>query len=491
MKVTVTEISPLKRSMEVIVDADTVEQAYAKAFKDALKQLALPGFRRGKVPAYMGRKYIPNSMLKRDVLEVVVPQAFREALEQEKIESVSQPDLRKWSVERGEELTFTAELEVIPTIDIKNYDGVEVTQERYTPTESDVDEAIERTRNGRAVLKNVEDRGLQANDIAFVDYESFEDGKPVKDGKAENFPMELVPANYIPGFLENIYGMKPGESREFDAEFPEEHKSVLAGHKIHFAFHLKEIKERVLPEVNEEFVKAVSNFETVEELRKNIMELMTNRAQREADQGIAEKVYFAIAPQVTPDLVPEGLVEFHAREFNGRVVSSLKAQNRTLDQMLREQGLNKEGWENHCKLMGKGEARLEIIVKNLARILNITVDDEEIDSIIDQEAARAHQTTASLRRQMERAGVIESLRYSVLRDKVTQHLVDNAKVNYVAPKTPEERAAELAAQKQKAENAETSEAEGENASGASVENAEVKETPAAEEPVVEKNDAEA
>ncbi|MGM9998338.1 MAG: trigger factor [Candidatus Bruticola sp.] len=460
MKVTLSELSPIKRSMEVVVDADTVEQAYAKAFKEALKMLSLPGFRRGKVPAYMGRKYIPNQMLKRDVLETIIPRSFSEAAEQEKVEVVSQPEFTKVSGERGEELTFTAEFEVIPTIELKDYEGVEVEQERYEPTEEDIDSTIERTRAGHAVLQNVEDRGLKAEDIAYVDYESFEDGKPVKDGEAKDFPMELSPDRYIPGFLENLYGMKPGETREFDAEFPADHKSPIAGHKIHFVFHLKEIKERVLPEVNAEFIKEISNsqFDNIEDLRKNIADLMKERIQAEANQGIAEKVYYAIAGQVPTELVPRNLSAYHARVFNNRVINNLAADGRKLEQMLEEQGRSIEDWQKHINLMGFGEARLEILVKNLARLLGTEVSEEEVNTVIDEEAKRARQTASSLKRRMEQAGTLGMLRYSILRDKVTQHLVDTAKVTYVAPKTPEERAAEAAAKKA-AEEAAKEEAE--------------------------------
>lgn len=451
MKVTLTELSPIKRQMVVSVDAETVEQAYAKAFKEALKMLSLPGFRRGKVPAYMGRKYIPNSMLKRDVLEMTVPSSFTQAARQENLEVVSSPNFSKIEGDRGQELTYTAEFEVLPTVDLKDYEGVKVEQERYQPTEEDVNTAIERTRAGRATLGDVTDRGLQADDIAFVDYKSYEEGSPIEGGQAENFPMELSPASYVPGFLENLYGMKPGETREFDIEFPADHKSPLAGHKVHFVFTLHSIKERVLPELNEEFVKAVSQFNTVEELRQNIMQLMEDRAKREAEQGIAEKVYFAIAPQVSPEIVPASLVAYHARAFNDRVLNNLKAQRQTLEDMLKAQNRTAEDWNKHVGLMGFGEARLEILVKNLARLLDMKVDEEDINKVIDEEAAHTNLTAASLRRKLEKNGMISVLRYSLLRDKVTQYLVDHADVTFVAPKTPEERAAEEAAKAAEAE----------------------------------------
>ncbi|MBQ7502887.1 trigger factor [bacterium] len=444
MKVSLTEVSPIKRRIEVTVDSETVEQAYAKAFKDALKMLAIPGFRRGKVPAYIGRKHIANSMLNREVIENLVPASLREAVEQEKIDIVSQPDISKISVQRGKELTYTAEFEVIPVIELKDYEGIPIEQERYEPTEKDVDEAIERARNGRAVLEDVNDRGLQAEDIAIVDYESFENGKAVKNGNAKDFPMELRPAGYVPGFLENLYGLKAGEEKEFDVEFPADYKSELAGRTIHFHFSVKSVKERRLPELDENFVKAVSDVNTVEELKARIMESMKQQSQNEAEQHIAEKIYFKIASQVPTDMIPKALCQYHAAVFNERVVGNLRAQNKRLADMLKEQNRTEEDWIKHVNLMGYGEARLEILVKNLARQLNISVSDEDVNKLIDEEARRTRQTAASIRKQMERGGVIKQLQYSLLRDEITQHLVNSAAVTYIKPKTAEERAAEAA-----------------------------------------------
>lgn len=461
MKVSLTEVSPIKRRIEVTVDTETVEQAYAKAFKEALKMLAIPGFRRGKVPAYIGRKHIANSMLNRDVVDSLLPASLREAVEQEKLDIVSQPEISKISVQRGKELTYTAEFEIIPVIDIKDFKGIAVEQERYEPTEEDVTAAIERARQGRAVLVDA-DRGLQQNDIAIVDYKSFENGKPVKNGHAENFPMELVPAGYVPGFLENLYGLKVGDEKEFDVEFPAENKSDVAGKKIHFHFTIKQVKERRLPELNEEFVKAVSDVATVEELRAQVMETMKKQAQNEAEQHIAEKIYFKIASQVPTDMIPRALCQYHSALFHERVLGNLRAQNKRLEDMLNEQKQTIDDWNKHVSLMGYGEARLEILVKNLARQLDITIDDEDVNKIIDEEARRTRQTAASIRKSMERSGVIKQLQYSLMRDEVTQRLVDSAAVTYVKPKTAEEKAAEAAeAAAKAAEEAKAEEAKAE------------------------------
>lgn len=445
MKVSVTELSVIQRSMEVTVDSETVDKSYDKAFKKALKMLALPGFRRGKVPAYMGRKYISNELLKRDVLEEIIPDAFDAALKQEKLELASAPEYTDIKGERGEELVFTAKFEVLPVIDIKDYEGVKVTVGRYTPTDEDVTKTVDRIVEAHTTLEDVTDRALQADDVAYVDYVGTEDGKPVEGGEAKDFPMNMKPDSYFPGFLDNLFGMKIGETREFDATYPAEHKSPLAGRTIHFNFKLNAIKQPVRPELTADFLKMAAgpDITSVEQLRERILNGMNERINADAEQHVAEKVYFAIASQIGMDVIPKRLIAKHAYLFNNRVMENLKAEGGNFDDMLKAQGITREDWAKHVELMGLGEARLEIIVKNLARQLEMSIDDEELNTVIDEEAAKVHQTSASLRDRMEKNGYLELMRYALLRDKVTQHLVDKADVTY---KSPEEVAAEEAAE---------------------------------------------
>ena len=434
MKVSVTEKSPIVREMEVVVDSERVENAYGKAFKEALKHLALPGFRRGKVPAYMGRKHITNGMLSRQVAEEIIPVACEEALEQENIRPVSRPNYSVKEIERGKDLVFTAEFEVIPSVEMKDYKGLEITQERYEVKEEDIDKSLERTRAGRATLEDVEDRGLQENDIAFVTFSTTENGVEVPNGKGDNFPMELKTTNLTPEFLENLYGMKKGEDREFDCDFPDSYASELAGKHLHFKFHLNDIKVRQLPEINDEFAKQVSEYKTLAELREHIMEMMKNRVQAQAEQGVAEKIYMKIGDQVSNEMLPHGLVRYHARVFHNNVLRSLSMQNMTLSDMLKHQGKTETDWNNHAVAMGVGEARLEIIVRAIAAQENIAVTDEEVEEVIDNEAKAMGQSSSYVYKNMEKSGTLDILRYSILRDKVTSFLVNSANVTYELPK---------------------------------------------------------
>ena len=434
MQVNITETSPILRVFEITVEADRVDKAFNKAFKEALRHLALPGFRRGKVPAYMGRKHIPNQVLNGQVLEEIVPEAYQEALEQENIRPVSRPDYEVVKIERGEDLVFKATCEVIPAVDIKDYKEIEITQPRPEITDKDIDEAVESIRAGRAELVDMtEDRGLQEGDIAFVDFESFEDGKPVEQGSAKNFPMEMDPKRFVPGFLDNLYVKKNGEEAHFEVDFPEDYAKNLAGKHIHFDFKIHNIKVRQLPEANDEFAKLVSEFETMDELKANIRKHLEERVQEAADQATAEKIYVKISDQVAPELVPGGLVSMHASVYATNLRNELNMRRIKIEQWLKDNNLNAEEWQRRLVTIGFGEARMEIIVRAIADKEKIDVSDDDMEEVVAQEAKRMRQSQAYVWNHMEKSGTLELLRYSILRDKVTKMLVESAKITYCAP----------------------------------------------------------
>ncbi|MBQ7568366.1 trigger factor [bacterium] len=461
MQVKITEESPILRAFEITVDADRVEKAYSKAFKEALHHLALPGFRRGKVPAYLGRKHISNQMLNAQVSEDIVPEAYLEALEQENIRPVSPPKYELIKIERGENLVFKVTFEVIPALEIKDYKGIELTQARQEISDEDVEAVIDNLRNERSVLVDGEkDRALQEGDMAFVDFESFEDGKPMEQGSGKNYPMDMNPKRFVPGFLDNLLGKKVGDEAHFDVDFPEDYAPALAGKHVHFDFKIVGLKVRQIPEFNDEFVKQVSDAANVEEFRNRVKENMKARAQSIADQSIAEKIYVKISEQVPGEMVPGGLVRLHASVYANNIRNEVMARRQRVEDWLKENNLTAEDWQRRLAAIGFGEARMEIIVRLIADLENIDVSDEDVEEVVAEEAKRIRQSQAYVWNHMEKSGTLELLRYSILRDKVTRMLVDSAKVTYCAPgEEPAEEAAEAAEEKAEGEKAEAETAE--------------------------------
>ncbi len=435
MQVTVTEKSPIERILEVTIAKDRVEQAYEAAFRGATRHLSLPGFRKGRVPAAMARRHITDDSLAGTVLEDLLPSAFTEALDQVNLKPLSEPQWDIVEKSRGQDMVFKATFEVLPTVEIKDYKGLEITQERPEIGEAEVEKVVDRMRQGQAELLPVEeDRGLQEGDIALVDFHSSENGQPLPRGNAENFPMELVPTNFVAGFLENLFGMKPGEERDFAVDFPADYASNdLAGKHVDFHFRLREIKIRRIPELDDAFAQAVSDCQTMEALRAQILERMTGQVQHEAEHGVADQAFQRLSEQIPPELVPPSLVVRHARQFSANVAQDLGRRNQTLQGMLKQQGRSEEDWTRQAMGIGFGEAVMEILIDALARQEGIEATEDDMDPHVEQEAARTRQSEAAVRRRMEEEGTLDLLKSHIVRHKVMHAVVDAAKVIYVPP----------------------------------------------------------
>ncbi len=435
MKVNVTEKSPIERVLEVSVPQEEVGGAYEAAFRSALHRLSLPGFRKGKVPVAMGRRHIKDESLTGQVLEDLLPSAFNQALEETDLHPLSEP---RWEIlenSRDKGLVFKATFEVLPHVEIQDYKGLEITQERPEIGDEQVEAVLERMRQGQSELLTLEeDRGLQEGDVALVDFHSSENGEPLPRGNAENYPMELIPGSYVQGFLENLYGMKPDEERDFEVDFPADYPSELAGKHVAFHFHLKEIKVRRLPEMDDAFAQAVSDKSTLEELRAEIRERMTSQVQHEAEHGVANQVFQKLLEQIQPEVVPPSLVLNHARQYTSSVIRDLDRRGQTLAGMLQQQGRSEEDWSKHAMGIGFGEACMEILIDALARQEGIQATEEDLDPHIEQEAARTHQSETAVRNRMRKEGTLDLLKSHIVRHKVMHAVVDAAKVEYVLPR---------------------------------------------------------
>jgi trigger factor len=434
MKVNVTEKSPIERVLEVSVPQEQVEKAYEAAFRSALRHLSLPGFRKGKVPVAMGRRHITDASLTGQVLEDLLPSAFSQALEETGIRPLSEPHWDIIEKARDKDLVFHATFEVLPHVEIQDYKGLEITQERPEIGEEQVASVLERMRQGQSELLTLEEeRGLQEGDVALVDFHSSENGEPLPRGNAENYPMELIPGSYVQGFLENLYGMKPGEERDFEIDFPADYPSELAGKHVAFHFNLKEIKVRRLPEMDDAFAQTVSDKSTIEELRAEILERMSSQVQHEAEHGVANQVFQKLLEQIQPEVVPPSLVLSHARQYSASVARDLERRGQTLSEMLRQQGRSEEDWSKHAMGIGFGEACMEILIDSLARQEGIQATEEDLDPHIEQEATRTRQSEAAVRRRMREEGTLELLKSHIVRHKVMHAVVDATKVDYVVP----------------------------------------------------------
>ena len=440
MKVTVTEQSASERTLEVVVDANQVESAFQKAFKKNLKQFALPGFRKGKVPQSMAERYITDGALVRDVVNEIVPRAFDQAIKEQKLEPISQPDWDLIQNERGKDLVFKASFIVTPLLTIEGYDGMKVEQEKEEITDEHIQETLDRMREQHAEFVTLEeDRGIEEGDHVTVDYASFQNGEEIENGSVSNYLMEMKPENYIEGFVSNLVGAKAGEEREFEIAFPAEYNNAeLAGEKITFKFKIHDIKVKQMPELDDEFAKSHSEHESIDALKAAIKERLDEGVKGQADGQAVTTLVKDLLEQVSEEIIPAQLRQHHAQKaIRGRMYE-LAQRGLSLEQLLQARGMTQDAWIQEMMGAGVFEARLEVLYKSIAQAENITVDDKEVDEVIKAEAKNRKTKPNQLRRQMEKNGTIEMLQYNLLVEKLHKLLLDKAKIEYIAPGSKKE-----------------------------------------------------
>lgn len=451
MKVTVTEQSASERTIEVVVDAKKVESAFEKAFKQNLKQFALPGFRKGKVPKAMAERYITDGALVRDVVNDLVPRAFQDAIKEEKLEPISEPDWDLVQNERGKDLVFKASFTIAPLLKIKGYDGLEIEQEKEEITDEHVQDTLDRMAEQHAEFVALEeDRGIKVGDFATVDYASFQNGEEIENGSVTNYLMEMKPENYIDGFVSNLEGAKAGDERSFEINFPEDYNNEdLAGETVSFKFKVHDIKVKRIPETDDEFAKSHSEHDSIDALRKAIRERLEEGVKKQADGEAVSAIVKNLLEQVSEDIIPPQLRQHHAQKTIRMRMYELAQRGLSLEQLLQARGMTQDAWIQEMMGAGLFEARLEVLYKSIALAEDVTVDDKDVETVIKTEAKSAKMKPKQLRKQMEKNGALSMLEYNLLMEKLHSLLLEKADVKYVAPGSKEKEESKKGSSKKK------------------------------------------
>ena len=257
--------------LEITIEAEKFENAIKKVYFQSAKYFNIPGFRKGKAPQHIVERYYGKEIFYEDAFNEVVPAEYEKALEENKIEAVSRPKIDVVKMEKGQDLVFTAIVATKPEVELGKYKGIEIEKIEYTVEDEAVENEIKTMQEKNARLVTIEDRAVEQGDITIIDFEGFVDGVAFEGGKAENHELEIGSGSFIPGFEDQIVGMKIDEEKDINVTFPKEYFSKdLAGKEAVFNVTLHEIKMKELPKIDDEFAKDVSEFDTIKELRADI-----------------------------------------------------------------------------------------------------------------------------------------------------------------------------------------------------------------------------
>ena len=328
--------------LELTVESSRFDEAIKKVYFKSAKYFNIPGFRKGKAPMKIVEKYYGEEIFFEDAFNDIAPEVLEEAVKENNIEVVSRPDIDVKQIGKGQDLIFTAVFQTKPEVKLGKYKGIEIKKIEYNVTDEDINHELSHMQEHNARMISIEDRPVEKGDIAVIDFEGFVDGVAFEGGKAENHELEIGSNTFIPGFEDQIIGMKIDEEKDIKVKFPDEYFSKdLAGKDATFKVKVNEIKKKELPKLDDEFAKDVSEFDTLEELKKSIKDRMEKDNKQKEKYETEDAVIKAVCENVKVD-IPSGMIETETENMLKDVESRLSYQGLKLDQYLQMLGKTRE-----------------------------------------------------------------------------------------------------------------------------------------------------
>lgn len=425
MKAVVEDISTVKKKLNIEIAAEAVDREFGKAIADVAKKAKIPGFRPGKAPKNIVERHYGEEV-RDEVTHRLVTESYLRALQEHNLSPVELPMIDNVSVlAKGSPLTFTATVEVRPNIELGTYDGIEVKEESVAVSEGEVNETLERLRTMYAQLEVVEGRALEKSDTAIIDFEGTREDKPIEGARATDYLLELGSGSLIPGFEEQLTGMNKGETRKIKVTFPGDYTNQeLAGKDAVFTVTLKEIKKKVMPELNDEFAKDIGNNASVAELTEGIKKDIEIRKKREQESAQREALLSKVVDAHSFD-VPPGMVE---RELQSMArTQATRMVRRGMD--VKDFDFPKFSAENRplAEKRVKGILLLDVIGEKE----KIDVTDQEVNAAVAVMARSSGQSVDEVKKYYDsQEGGLDNLRASLTREKTLTLLLSRAKKSY-------------------------------------------------------------
>ena len=421
--------------LEFTIEAKVFDEGMKTVYKKNAKYFTIPGFRKGKVPMNMVERYYGAQIFYEDTFNEIVPDIYNEAIKEEKIDVVSQPVIDVTQMEKGKDLIFTAIVQTKPEVKLGKYKGVSLEKTKYEVTDKDVEEELKIMADRNSRMVTVENRAAKLDDTVVIDFVGSVDGKEFEGGKAENHELKLGSNTFIPGFEDQVVGMKTDEVKDINVTFPEEYFSKdLAGKDAVFKVTVHEIKEKELPKIDDEFAKDVSEFDTLKELKADIKSKKEKQNEDRSKSELQEAAVRAVA-EVSEVDIPSGMIE---SEIDGMVQdmdNRLAYQGMRFEQYLQMIGKSIEDYRKESEEPAKESVKLRLVLEAVSKDAKVKVESKEIEEKIKELASAYGRKEDELMANEELKTNIEA---SIKSEKAIDLIIENAKVKEVAPKVEKE-----------------------------------------------------
>jgi trigger factor len=431
MQVTVEEINSLTKKLKIVLPKQRVGNKLEKEYKKLANDASIKGFRKGKVPRkVLEKNYGPK--VEYEVAEQLIQETYFDALEESKIDAVVHPEIKTRNFEEDGTFSYEAEVDVKPEFELGEYKGLEIEQPKLTVTEAEIDREIEIKRKDLAPLRTVDDRGAQKGDIAVIDFHGYkEDGEPLKQVIGENYSVDVGEGRNGKEFEDAIVGLKKGEEASKEIDFPTGFPNpVLAGLKVKFEIKVKDIKERVLPDLDDEFAKDVDEkITTLEELRNNIREIKLQQREEAQKGDFSDKLMMQLLEKHNFE-VPGRLITYEVNHLVDEMSENLKRQGLTLESA----GMNREKLVVQYREAAEKRVRGDFILKKIAEVEDVKIQEEDIQKGFQRIANQYQMPLDEVKKYFQNRDDLLPFVNELLSEKILVFLRDQAKVKIVAKK---------------------------------------------------------
>ena len=411
--------------LEITVEAEKFENAMKKVYFQNAKYINIPGFRKGKAPMNIVEKYYGAQIFYEDAFNDVATEAYSEALEQNNIDAVSKPSVDIVQMEKGKDVIFTAVVQVKPEVKLGKYKGIEIKKIEYPVEEKDIDNEIKQMQEKNSRLVTVEDRALENGDTATIDFEGFVDGVAFEGGKAEGHELEIGSGAFIPGFEDQLVGMKIDEEKEINVKFPEEYFSKdLAGKDAKFRVKLHEIKRKELPALDDEFAKDVSEFDTLKELKESIKEKLEKSNEQKAKYDTEEAAIKAVCEKAKVD-IPSGMVEMEVEHMLQDITQRLSYQGLKMEQYLKMIGKTEEEVKKEYEPQAIEAIKSRLTLEAIRKEEKIEASEEEIQAKLEEMAKNYGKKVEEI---SNNDNLKDYIKEGIESEKAIDFIVKNAKI---------------------------------------------------------------
>lgn len=427
MKVTLEKEKENVVKLDITIPAKDAADAYNSAVRRISQYVNIDGFRKGKAPRAVVERHVGTERIKQEAIENLMPKAINQAVVDNKLDIIAQPYITNYNFNMGEDLTVTAKAELRPEVTLGQYKGLKL-EVKDTPVEKDaMQKQIDRLLEQHSTQETVIDRPTKDTDIAVIDFDGYSNGEKIQGGEAKNYPLDLAHSNFIPGFAEQLVGKNLNDEFEIKVTFPQEyHDEKLKGQPATFKIKINEIKEKKLPELNDEFAQKLGSFKTVDDLKADIQKYLDSQRERTNKQNSENEVFKTVIDSAKVD-IPQSMIDREARSLREEYAQRLAAQGINWDNLVKSQGED----ELLKNLSEDALVRIKnsLVIDKIAKEENIKLEQKDLEKKFSELGMAYGLKPQDLVKQLgQNPEVIASISQQAMNDKVRDFLMENNEV---------------------------------------------------------------